>query len=75
MPYFDPSDSSAVSSVRYDRRARRLYVTFRDSGEMYVYLNVPASDYEALLAAESKGRFVNERIKERYRFLHLRHAS
>lgn len=75
MPYFEPSDSSAVSYVRYDRRNRRLYVTFRDSGEMYVYLDVPPSDYDGLLAAESKGRFVNERIKEGYRFLHLKHAS
>lgn len=75
MPYFEPADSSAVSHARYDRRHRRLYLTFRESGEIYVYLDVPAAEYEALLAAPSKGRFVNERIRDRYRFLHLRQAS
>jgi hypothetical protein len=71
MPYFTPAQSSAVSHVRYDPQHRRLYVTFRDSGEMYVYLNVPSEDYDALLAADSIGRFINERIKDRYKFQHL----
>lgn len=75
MPYFKPSESSAVSYARYDRPHRRLYLTFRESGEMYVYVDVPPSAYEGLLAADSKGRFINERIKDHYKFQRLRDAS
>ena len=75
MPYFESSESSAVSYARYDRQHRRLYLTFRESGEMYVYVDVPLPIYEALLTAESKGRFINERIKDRYKFQRLRDAS
>ena len=45
---------------------RELHVVFRDSGE-YVYFDVPPEDYAALVAAESKGTFVNRRIKGHYR--------
>lgn len=75
MPYFDASDSSAISYARYDAAHRRLYLTFRDSGEMYVYIDVPPQEYDALLATDSKGGFVNERIKPRYKFQHLRDVS
>ncbi len=74
MPRLGPSQSSAVNYVRYDQHHRRLYMTFRDSGEMYVYLDVPPQEYDALLAADSKGRFINARIKPRYKFQHLKHA-
>lgn len=75
MPYFTEAESSAVSYVRYDRKHQRLYVTFRDSGEMYVYVEVPPDQYEALLRAESKGRFMNDKIKDRYKFQRLKNAS
>lgn len=74
MPRFTAAQSSAISQVGYDPRHRRLYVTFRDSGETYVYLDVPPREYGDLLAAESIGRFVNERIKPRYKFQHLNAA-
>ena len=75
MPHFEPSESSAVSYMRYDRPHRRLYVTFRESGDMYVYLDVAPPTYDGLLAAESKGRFLNEKIKDHYKFVHLKRAS
>lgn len=75
MPSFERAESSAVSHVRYDARRRRLHVTFRDSGERYVYLEVPASVYDALMTTDSKGRFINEEIRDRYRFVHLKLAS
>lgn len=60
-------DSSAISHVTYQDQRRLLYVTYKGSGGSYVYVGVPRRDYDALLKAESKGAFVNERIKPRYK--------
>ena len=38
-------------------------------GSVYRYLEVPPATYEALLAADSKGPFLNGSIKGRYSFL------
>lgn len=60
-------DSSAISHVGYQDQRRLLYVTYRGSGGSYVYVDVPRRDYDDLLKAESKGAFVNERIKPHYK--------
>jgi hypothetical protein len=36
------------------------------SGEVYLYYYVPKSEYEQLANAESKGTYVNQRIKPKY---------
>ena len=61
-------DSSAIARIRYDRRSRELSVTFVGSGNTYTYIGVPRSEYEALLAAPSKGRHYNAFIRDRYPF-------
>ena len=66
--------SSAISHVGYQPRRRLLYVTYRGSGGSYVYVGVPQRDYDALLNARSKGAFVNERIKPRYKCQRLSDA-
>lgn len=65
-----PVSSSALRSVGYDARTWTLEVEF-DSGEVYQYLHVEPGDVEALLAAESMGAYVNERIKPRYRYRYV----
>ncbi|HYN19450.1 MAG TPA: KTSC domain-containing protein [Thermoanaerobaculia bacterium] len=62
-----PVSSSAVSSVGYDPKSKTLEVEF-DSGVVYDYHEVPPTVYESLLAAESIGRFVSRRIRDRYPF-------
>lgn len=62
-----PVDSSAVASVGYDARRRVLEVEYQGGGT-YAYLGVPPRRYAALLAASSKGAFVNARVKGRYPF-------
>ena len=57
--------STAIRAYSYDAPRRILRVTFV-SGRAYDYLGVPKADYEVLHAADSKGRFVNFRIKPRY---------
>ncbi len=56
-----------MAKIGYDPGAKEAYVEFHDSG-LYAYRGVPAHVYEAFLAAESKGSFVNEVIKPRHPF-------
>ncbi|MGA0598711.1 KTSC domain-containing protein [Enterovirga sp. CN4-39] len=58
-------ESSAVKAVDHDARRRELTVTFA-SGARYAYSGVTEETYEALLRAESVGRFVNLEIKPRF---------
>lgn len=55
--------SSAVSQIGYLPRHQRLYVTYRSSGDGYVYLDVPPRKYALLMRAGSKGAFINRQIK------------
>ena len=58
--------SSVIESIDYDTASARLFVAF-NGGRIYSYDDVPAAAYEAFVAAESKGRFFNAEIKDRYR--------
>ena len=62
-----PITSSDLASVGYDERARVLEIEFH-SGGIYRYLDVPKEIFDALLAAESKGRFFAARIRNQFRF-------
>ena len=71
LPTIRQIESSSVDAVGYDPDSGKLYVRFKGSGRAYVYYGVPASVYDAFLAADSKGRFVNARIKGRYEYRRL----
>lgn len=58
--------STAVHRVDYTPVTRTLDIWYAGGGQ-YSYFDVPASVYEALLAAPSKGAFVNSRIKPHFR--------
>jgi hypothetical protein len=66
MPEMRPVESSSVAAVGYDPTARELHVRFKDSGETYVYYGVEAPVFEAFVQADSKGGFVNARLRRRY---------
>jgi len=57
--------SSAIRSIGYDPRERILEVEFTDD-TIYEFLPVPAELVRALFAAESKGTFFDERIRNSY---------
>ena len=59
-------DSSSLARLGYDAAERTLRVEFRNGG-LYEYYDVPPHVWAALQAAASKGRYVNEEIKEAYR--------
>ena len=58
-------DSTTIASMGYDSRKRELEIEFRESGDVYRYFNVPATEYQAFLAAESKGTYLNQIFKPR----------
>jgi hypothetical protein len=63
-------DSSAVLSVGYEQ-ARRILEVEVAGGAIYQYLDVPAREYFALVAADSVGRYYNQQIKDTYEFRKL----
>lgn len=59
---FDSPESSLITRGRYDPLAETLTVEFT-SGKSYAYTNVNAAMWAEMLAAESKGKFFNSRIR------------
>jgi hypothetical protein len=58
-------ESSMIQAVGYDPDNRELEVLF-NSGKTYRYIGVPKEEYEGLLNAESKGRYMRGHIIEVY---------
>ena len=66
-------DSTSIASIGYDPRKRELEVEFRDSGDVYLYFEVPDEDHQAFMSAESKGTYLNLVFKLRgYRYMVVR---
>ncbi len=65
-----PVDSSAASAIRYNPRRRCLDVEYV-SGGRYRYYDVSAEVHQELLAADSVGAYLNQRIKPCYRYAKL----
>jgi hypothetical protein len=63
-------DSTSVRSARYDSARRDLDIEYSNGGR-YRYHAVPDLVYRELLAAESKGLFVNRIIKPHFSFTEL----
>ena len=55
-------DSSSLASIAYDPKEELLEVQFRRTKHFYDYLGVPRETYDALMAADSKGAFLNQVI-------------
>ncbi len=60
-----PVESSSIASIGYAPQERVLELEFRQSGEVYQYFDVPAEEYAAFLAADSKGTYLNQQFKPR----------
>lgn len=60
-----PVTSSLVASVGYVPEYKVLEIEFQD-GRSYQYFGVPERIYKGLMAAESRGRYFNERIRDAY---------
>ena len=58
-------ESTAIREIDYDAERAKLLVRFT-SGERYVYVGVPSEVCLSFLDAESKGRFFQAEIRDRY---------
>jgi KTSC domain len=65
MPPMQSVQSSWVAAIGYDRGAQELYVELIEGGT-YAYRPVPVTIWRDFEAAESKGTFVNEVLKQGY---------
>lgn len=59
--------SGNLASVGYDAQTRTLEISFQ-SGQVYVYYDVPESEYRGLLNAGSVGSYFHMRIRNWYRY-------
>jgi hypothetical protein len=66
-----PLESKMLASVAYDAEKHLLYLRFRDRGDVYRYGEFPVAEYQAFLAAESKGRFFLARIRDHFPYQRL----
>lgn len=57
--------SSAISFADYNAKTRELVITFA-KGNFYTYFGVPPELYEKFIASDSKGKFFNLYIKDRF---------
>ena len=66
----DAVNSRGIRWIRYDGQTRTLDVAYTGSGE-YRYFDVGPEVYAWLVRAESKGKFVNRLVKDKYRYERL----
>jgi hypothetical protein len=66
-----PLESEMLASAAYDADRQTLDLRFRKTGDVYRYFDVPVSEYQAFLDAESHGRFFLARIRGRYKYKRL----
>jgi hypothetical protein len=62
----DDFESSNVKSFSYDEDTSTLRMEFKSDNSEYEYYNVPKSEYEGLVAADSKGTYGHQNIYKRY---------
>lgn len=67
----DAVESSLMAKVGYVPEYKVLEIEFQD-GRSYQYFGVPERVYRNLMAAESRGRYFNERIRDAYIFGRIR---
>ncbi len=65
-----PLESSVLAAASYSSDEHVLYLQFH-SGETYQYFGFQPEQYRDLLAAESKGTYLNRHIRHRFRYEQL----
>jgi hypothetical protein len=69
--HIETVDSSVIAEIGYDDATAILEVRFHN-GRRYHYLEVPRSEYDALMSAKSIGGYFNRVIRVRYRSKRIR---
>ena len=63
-----PVRSSTLVSVGYDDPEQVLELEFKRNS-VYQYFSVPKALYDQLMAASSKGKFFDQKIRDKFRTL------
>jgi lysyl-tRNA synthetase class 2 len=59
------SEPRGIRAIDYDAQRAKLMVQLED-GQAYVYVGVPGEVHRSFLEADSKGRFFQAEIADRY---------
>ena len=62
--------STSLNAATYQDQSASLELEFR-SGAIYRYRGVPEQVYQELLSAESKGRYFNQHIRNRFTYAQI----
>ena len=62
-----PVISDMLNAIGYDAKARILEVIFRTE-DRYRYFEVPPTEYQALIASESLGQYMQKHIIGHYEY-------
>ncbi len=65
-----PVRSSNIAAIGYDEDNQVLEVEFNDES-VYQYSGVPSREHDGIMNADSKGKYLNANIKNRYPFVKL----
>ncbi len=69
-------NSTSIASIGYEPLSRELEIEFRQSGAIYRYFEVPIEEYRTFMAADSKGRYLDQTFKPHaYRYAVVRRAT
>ncbi len=58
------ADSGTIASIGYDPTWKMLEIEFKETSDVYLYFEVPQSEYEALISAPPKGTYLNQQFKK-----------
>ncbi len=67
MDWIDTPESSNIARIAYDEATQVLKVEFKN-GSLYDYFDVPKQVFEGMRHAPSKGEYLAQQVKGRYRY-------
>jgi hypothetical protein len=67
-PSMQAVDSSQIESIGYDAINQILYIAFKNTNSTYAYLEFPLAKWAEFVAAESKGKFMNAEIRNKFKY-------
>ena len=60
-----PVNSKIIAEIGYNPETSELEVLYK-KGKLYCYHHIEQATYDQLMAAESKGRYLEKHIRDRY---------
>ena len=67
LPDMKTVESSNIDKIGYNKIEQNLYISFLRSG-LYIYINVPESEFNSLMQSSSKGKYFSINIKRKYQY-------